>query len=104
MKFQRNGYARKYRYGITIKMDKQAVGTIGWQTSMDASKTGMRVSLRVQDTESACGWKNITLKKTFEGFSDREQGKAAKEWVKSNWSEIAKIHRIAPLTEQPTML
>jgi hypothetical protein len=89
---------------ITIKLDTQEVGTIGWQTSMDASKTGMRVSLRVKDSTSACGWKNVTLKKTFEGFSDKAQGKQAKEWVKANWDAIVKKYQLSPLTEPPTML
>ena len=89
---------------IVIKLNKQEVGTIGWQRSMTADKEGMRVSLRVAEPTSACGWKTITLKKTFEGFGDKQQGKAAKEWVKTNWDAIAKLYQIHPLTEQPSML
>lgn len=89
---------------ILIKLNKQEVGTIGWQTSMVPGKTGMRVSLRVKDATAACGWKNITLTKTFEGWSDKEQGKAAKEWVKAYWDAIAQKYELSPLTDGPTML
>ena len=89
---------------INIKLNKQAVGTISWQQSM-AGHSGMRVTLHVKDSDSVCGWKNVTLMKTFDGFSDRQQGKLAKEWVKSNWDKIANQYQIHFLTnQQPELL
>jgi len=109
--FKTNNPTGRYRsfshIYILIKLDKQEVGSINWVSYMgthDGKKDGMRVSIRVKDFESACGWKNVTLVKTFEGWSDKEQGKAAKEWVKENWKIISEKHQICPLTEQPTML
>ena len=88
---------------IDIKLDKQEVGTIGWRTYLvavgdgihKAQTDGMRVSLRVK-SDAFPGWKNVTLKKTFEGFSDKEQGNAAKQWVKDNWATITEKYQLSP--------
>lgn len=91
---------------IDIKVDKKEVGHISWQSYLgtrEGKKDGMRVSIRVK-SDDACGWKNITLAQTFEGWSDKEQEEAAKQWVRDNWNKIVEKYSISPLTEQPNLL
>ena len=110
LSFKTNHPTGKYRsfshISIDIKLNKQEVGQIVWHwgTWPTVASDGMRVSLRVKDDKSSCGWKNITLAMIFEGFTDKEQGTAAKKWVTENWEAITKKYAIHPLTEQPSML
>ncbi len=65
-----------------IKWGGKVVGSIQYM----ADREGWGVLLHISD-EVKKPFRNITLKKRFEG-SEREQLKAAKEWLKENWNAI----------------
>ena len=102
LSFKINNPTGRYRsfshIGIDIKLDKKKVGCVIWR---GYDNHGMRVVLHVKDDTQKCGWKNITLAKTFDdqGHTDKKQGDAAKQWLKDNWAALAEKYPLYPLTD-----
>jgi len=67
---------------------------------------GMRVSLHVKDAKEHCGWRNLTLAKSFDDVGrESDQIKCFKEWLKTEWPVISSQYQIHPLTnQQPELL
>ncbi len=70
----------------------KSVGSISYM----GSKRAYGIMLHVKDSQE-CGWKNITLAKSFDKFNDTENIKDAKEFVKANWKAIEAKYQIVEI-------
>lgn len=87
-------YRSFYHARCTVKADGEKVGLIIYSEKENVFKLMLHVAI---PTVGNCKFKNVTLKKQFEGVSDKSKIEAGKEWVKANWEHIQScwpLHKI----------